>query len=223
MDCNNPRYSVRCVNVHACWYGLVQKAFSSIYINCITYSMVLWWTIFSPKFVLQKTVKIEELVREEEVPVKKRIAHEGARSCPPQVVAPAKQLVNPMLVSSMSLCVLKAFWHPPKNFNKLKSSIPSRSAGLTLFLDLCKIRYNICAVMNHLFLLILMCLVFCLEFNSWDKVSQKWWLFNKIGSFTYEPHCTLVSSEKYVTSMLDECGIVYSVCGCSHPLLALNF
>jgi len=60
-------------------------------------------------FVLQKAVKIEELVREEDVPVKKRIAHEGARNCPPQVVAQAKPLVNPMRVSCMSLCVLKVF------------------------------------------------------------------------------------------------------------------
>ena len=60
-------------------------------------------------FVLQKAVKIEELVREEEVPVKKRVAHEGARNYPPQVVAQAKPLVNPMRVSCMSLCVLKVF------------------------------------------------------------------------------------------------------------------
>jgi len=60
-------------------------------------------------FVLQKALKVEELVREEEVPVKKRVAHEGARNYPPQVVAPAKPLVNPMHVSCMSLCVLKVF------------------------------------------------------------------------------------------------------------------
>jgi len=65
-------------------------------------------------------VKIEELVSEEEVPVKKRIAYEGARNYPPQVVAPAKSLVNPMHVSCMSLCVPKVFRDPPKIFHKLK-------------------------------------------------------------------------------------------------------
>ena len=54
-------------------------------------------------------MKIEELVREEEVPVKKRIAHEGARNYPPQVAAAAKPVVNPMRVSCMSLCVLNVF------------------------------------------------------------------------------------------------------------------
>jgi hypothetical protein len=44
---------------------------------------------------------------------------------------------------------------------------------------------------------------FCLELTSWD--------------------CALVSSEKYVTYVLDEYGIMYSVFGYSHSLLALNF
>jgi hypothetical protein len=44
---------------------------------------------------------------------------------------------------------------------------------------------------------------FCLELNSWD--------------------CAPVSSEKYVTYVLDGYGKVYSVYGYSLSLLALNF
>jgi hypothetical protein len=44
-------------------------------------------------------MKVEEPVKEEEVPVKKRIAHEAAQKYPPQVGAPVKHQVNPMQVS----------------------------------------------------------------------------------------------------------------------------
>jgi hypothetical protein len=48
-------------------------------------------------------VKVEESVKEEEVPVKKRIAHEAAQNHPPQVAAPAKQQPNPMHVSCLTI------------------------------------------------------------------------------------------------------------------------
>jgi hypothetical protein len=47
-------------------------------------------------------VKVEEPVKEEEVHVKKRIAHEAAQKYPQRVVAPVKQLVNPMQVSCLT-------------------------------------------------------------------------------------------------------------------------
>jgi hypothetical protein len=75
--------------------------------------------MFSLDFVLQKAVKVDELVKEEEVPVKKRIAHEGARNYPPQVVATAKPLVNPMCVSCMASCY-ESVWRSFKISNKLK-------------------------------------------------------------------------------------------------------
>lgn len=70
--------------------------------------------------MLQKALKVEEPMKEEEVPVKKRIAHEGARNYPPQVVAQAKPLINPMRVSCMSLSVLKICRDHPKIFADLK-------------------------------------------------------------------------------------------------------
>lgn len=47
-------------------------------------------------------MKVEEPLKEEEVPVRKRIAHEGARKYPPQVAAPVKHHVNPMHVSYLT-------------------------------------------------------------------------------------------------------------------------
>lgn len=47
-------------------------------------------------------MKVEEPVKEEEVPVKKRIAHEAAQKYPPQIAAPVKRLVNPMHVSCLT-------------------------------------------------------------------------------------------------------------------------
>jgi hypothetical protein len=47
-------------------------------------------------------MKVEESVKEEDVPVKKRIAHEAAQKHPPIVAAAPKQQINPMRVS----CIL---------------------------------------------------------------------------------------------------------------------
>lgn len=48
---------------------------------------------------LQKAVKVEESVKEEDVPVRKRIAHEAAQKYPPRIAVSAKQQINPMHVS----------------------------------------------------------------------------------------------------------------------------
>jgi hypothetical protein len=83
--------------------------------------------------VLQKAVKVEEPLKEEEVSVKKRIAHEAACNYPPQVVAPAKPLVNPMHVSCMASCVLKVFGDPPKFLTNLKLNTFWASRTPTVF------------------------------------------------------------------------------------------
>jgi hypothetical protein len=62
-------------------------------------------------------VKVEESVKEEDIPVKKRIAHEAAQNYPPQVAAPAKQQINPMRVSCI-LIVLKIWVGSPIHLNR---------------------------------------------------------------------------------------------------------
>jgi hypothetical protein len=59
-------------------------------------------------------MKIEESVKEEDIPVKKRIAHEAAQKYPPRVAAAAKQQINPMHVSCVCI-VLKMWVGPPHN------------------------------------------------------------------------------------------------------------
>ncbi|PNF19437.1 hypothetical protein B7P43_G03609 [Cryptotermes secundus] len=53
--------------------------------------------------VSKKAIKIEEPVKEEDIPVKKRIAHEAAQKYPPLVASSPKKQINPMHVMSMRI------------------------------------------------------------------------------------------------------------------------
>jgi hypothetical protein len=83
---------------------------------------------------LQKAVKVEESVKEEDIPVKKRIAHEAAHKYPPLLAASPKQQINPMHVSCI-LIVLKIWVGSPIHLNKfIVHHIPTRVTSMGIFL-----------------------------------------------------------------------------------------
>jgi hypothetical protein len=79
-------------------------------------------------------VKVEESVKEEDIPIKKRIAHEAALTYPPLVAASPKQPINPMHVSYI-LNILRIWVDPPIYLNKfIFHHIPTRETLMGIFL-----------------------------------------------------------------------------------------
>jgi hypothetical protein len=82
---------------------------------------------------LQKAVKVDESVREEDIPVKKRIAHEAAQKYPPQVAASPKPQINPMRVSCIVI-VPKIWVGSPIHLNKfIVHHTPTRETLMGIF------------------------------------------------------------------------------------------